>query len=182
MRIGVIGSHGVGKSSLTRNLSIKLNLPEVEEQMRKSLERFSNCGDSSVEFITSSKWYPHFVYDLIRQQIVDERSYPSGFVSDRTVLDYYLYYDNLSSDSNSVKYILGDFAYRHFAECYDIVFYLPIMFAIESDGFRNTDMNFQEKMDNIIFSEAKKHRKILALRSIDLDERVEEACYCIQHR
>jgi hypothetical protein len=174
VKIGLVGAHCVGKSTLSMAISKRLKLPIIEEQMRCSQEQFAHIGYPTLDSIIDTLWYPHFVFDLILRQVKCECKVGESFVSDRTILDYYIYYCQLSTAPETEKEILRSYVFKHYYNVYDTIVYIPITFPMVGDDYRNTDSEFRDIMDKAIFESAKHHKDFFILSSKTVDDRVDE--------
>lgn len=64
MRICIVGTGGVGKTTLVRALAKKIDINIISEKMRISGRIFGSViGSEALLDIVASPWYPHFVFD-----------------------------------------------------------------------------------------------------------------------
>lgn len=146
MRVGISGTHGIGKTTLCRRVALETGLPIIEETVRKTAQWLE---------VPFADGVPKSMVDIFQvsslvNQIYQEGLYADGFVSDRTVLDY-LVYSYWRGCSREVLGAIEPLVYRHMLE-YDLVFYCPIPLQNElvSDGFRMTGENSQEEVEDIM--------------------------------
>ena len=141
LRIAVIGSHGSGKSILSKLLSEELSLPLITEVARTFKKEQLNPSNPS---------YLSIQKEILRLQIQEE-SLHKKYVSDRSTIDnlsYYLYncYD-IASDIENNAYlshaINNTLNYTH-------IFLLRPEFLIIDDNFRSTDILYQHNIDIVI--------------------------------
>lgn len=139
LRIGVIGSHGVGKTTLVNEISEQLKLKPITEVAR-------NYDVNSKDKETLLK-----VQNLIlNHQMLEESTLCNkGFISDRTTIDNLAYFI-LNTESTRAE--LGKYLEIAISNIdnYSHIFYIPIEFPLISDGFRNSNMCFQMKIDDKI--------------------------------
>jgi len=191
LRIGIVGTHSTGKTTLARCLVEKLNnegqrVLLIKEQVR------SVAADLSIQNVEEvarrgPKWFSLFQWEILRRQINSEQyAVKNGysFVSDRTTLDNLAYYMlGNSGDSKAVRKMYEGIALKNMKRGYDLILYLPPVIPLEGDGFRQTDEEFRDKIDRAI-------RRLIALHGIDcytvksiaLNERVKEVLEAIPQK
>lgn len=135
-KIGIVGSHGTGKTSLAKSLSEILNLPLISEIARKY---DVNTEDKRELYLVQQ-------HILIDQMLSEGYHQHIGYVSDRTTIDnmvYFMLRTNHSIDE------LADYVQKAMSNVknYSHVIYLPIEFELKDDGFRLTDIKFQLDVD-----------------------------------
>ena len=145
MKIGITGSHGVGKTTLAKVASTRLRLPLIPEIVRKVTEEgFAVLTEDSETNVNSQ--LAMFGYQMVEEQRLD------SFISDRILLDYYIYTRELVEQSLPYVFLesMKQLTYDYCAYEYDFIFYIPIEFSLDGDGFRAVDIEQQKKMDDRI--------------------------------
>lgn len=175
LRIGIVGAHCVGKTTLSQALSQALACNLIGEQIRESVKKFEPLGYHTPDQVAASEWYPHLMFDIFMNQSQKEASAENGFVSDRTTLDYYVYYDLLSRDAPEIKTIIRDLFLSQAKRRYDVLLYLPIMFPLSGDDYRNEDVIFQHEADSAIKLLLKQYPNTETIQSYTLADRLKEA-------
>lgn len=138
-KIAIIGSQSVGKSTLGKELSKRMNVPLITEIARRwNIEKVSQ-----VELI-------HIQKELLRLQIKEE-NHNGQFISDRSTVDNLAYWlHNVSSivdkeeNATYIKTALDN------VKNYSHIFLLTPEFYPVDDGFRNTDVIYQMRIDATI--------------------------------
>lgn len=87
MKVYFSGSHGIGKSTLTRYVSNQYKLPMISETARMILSEQELQVDTLRCNIEVSNNYQRSIFD---RQLLEEKQYDS-FVSDRSLLDVFAY-------------------------------------------------------------------------------------------
>lgn len=175
MRIGIIGAHYVGKTTLARKLSDSFGWPIINEQMRYVLQKYKSISFTDLESIKKSTWYHEYVFDLICAQIDEENKYEDSFISDRTVLDYYIYFTSLARKDSGAERIIKTYVHRHTKNNYDVLLYIPIRFELNGDKLRNEDTEFRNKIDKVYREISKGYDNIYTINAFDIEDRVIEA-------
>ena len=138
LRVAIIGSHGVGKTTLLGLLAAEL--PEIPALPETAREVIADFGLPPQDMDDAGR--DRFQREILRRQIARE-SAPGNFVTDRCVLDTLAYalgtpgYGELYGAA--VRY-LASRTYTH-------VLLVPKRFAPEPDGVRMVDEGFQEEVE-----------------------------------
>ena len=130
--IAIIGTHGTGKTSLAQYFKSK----HPEFFYIKEIARTIGIHE-----IQSYNVYDilNVQIDMIKIQQTIEKYHPK-FISDRSVLDMGIYSENQELIYKALNYCIYN---------YDYIFYIPIMFPVVSDGYRNTDEKYRQHIDNL---------------------------------
>lgn len=180
MRIGIVGAQCVGKTTLAKDLSKAIDSTLIEEQIRVSDRKFSLLGYRTLDQIVASDWYSNFMFDILINQVQSEASAISGFVSDRTTLDYYAYYELLSSDPSEVQEIIKGLFLPRFRDSYDLIIYLPITFDLVNDGYRHMDYTLQHQADVRIQELLRPYQNVITIHAYTPEERLDKILEMIQ--
>lgn len=171
MIIGFSGSAGTGKSTLVEEL---FKLPQYSHYKRyTNIQRMLHnyLGEkfphsSKTNDISQAGIYSCFVVQLLQEQ---------NLICDRTLLDAFMY-------SKAAENVLMDSEmediFNKAIELYDIIFYTPIEFQIEDDGFRDSTTDYVVKTDSILQEYIKKYKD--KVKIVEVRGTVEERMKIIQ--
>ncbi len=149
LKIGVLGTHDTGKTTLAFSLCSKLKSKHlfvgfVEESVRECPFPINQMTN-----FLSQYW-------ILNKQIIDEIEKHERYnviVTDRTTIDNYAYalraskMGKISKDDLEILRIKS----QHWAKTYNFLFYAKIpKKKLEDDGFRDTTKQFQKEIDQII--------------------------------
>jgi len=151
-RIGLIGSAGLGKSSIAAKIGKELGISFLRS---KDITRplLADRGFSQEKFDCVEKFLSEkeMEYEIVDKKINHERLMSSGFVTDRTTLECFAYallsVENYAPDEVSIleKMCHGNMSnYTH-------LFYFPYGNGwLEPNGVRTVNEYFQRKIDMLI--------------------------------
>ena len=152
IKVGLVGSAGLGKSGVATKLSEQLGIPLI---LSKEITRpillahgFDYSKGTCVERFLSKK---EIEFEIVNERVLRESMKPEGFVTDRTTLECFAYallsVEKYTDDEIST---LEAFC-RGNMSCYTNIYYFPYnkgWFA--ENGIRTTNIHFQWKIDCII--------------------------------
>lgn len=135
MKIAVVGSHGVGKTTLAKGLSKVLKYPILPDIAREAFRK---------GFTINEKTPPENQLWILCKQMEYEKKLKDNFIADKTLFDNIVYSRKIFSD----KYFLTliEDIVRKIAK-YDIYLYIPIEIPLKNDKVRSPDLNFQRMID-----------------------------------
>lgn len=171
LRIALCGRGGTGKSTLARELSAKLQLPLITEGVRSVCG--TDFGDMSIRNLNARDRL-HLQIALLQNQLTTERLKPEGFISDRSVWDYYAY-TAIYSDIEHSFYFQRAACFND-PNWYDYLILVPAFNddPIEDDNFRFNSkrmLNMELDVEDILRQKAD-----YVLESKSIIGRVEEVC------
>ena len=147
-RIAISGTHGVGKTTLAKQLSEILRLPLLTETAREVIQQYvSDCS-----YMVCHPDKAEIQAKILNKQIEKEATH-KAFVSDRSVLDVLAYsclyriFDSPTLHELAKKILLT------YSKNYDLIIFCPIPdddYEIPDDGFRLTDKDSQMDIDNYL--------------------------------
>jgi predicted ATPase len=148
-RVAIVGSAGVGKTTLLNEL---FELDLIQEQFTKIPELVRIlCKERGYKspYDIPAEEVNKFREELLDLQIQKEDD-AETFITDRGCLDAWLYFMRWSWNNLDVE-DSERFWRKAFAQTkkYDALVYLPISFEIEDDGFRWANKTYQKQMDRM---------------------------------
>lgn len=195
MKIVVLGSHGTGKTTITRQLhnylqekyrikikDIDLNNEGKEKALKAiqkkelswrylpeaPLEAFRRGFSMNEETSLESEWW------IIARQIEMEILTPLPWIADKCLIDILVYAYYLFKKEKEFLSVAENLIKRNIN--YDLVFYLPVgEFPIEDDGLRSLDPKFQKDIDDLLLRLMREMAINFYTLSGDRDKRLEAA-------
>lgn len=142
MRIAIIGAQCTGKSTLLDKVKESGILSPgyifCEEVVRKLVKEKQILINKEGDFESQKAiFYAHL--DNARENI--------DMVTDRSCIDAWVYTLYNREQFNVAELNELNFLFVHTLAFYDKIFYLPVEFELESDGFRSLDKEFQAAID-----------------------------------
>lgn len=140
MVIGFCGAAGTGKTTLVEEL---FKLPEFQHY-----KRYTNVQRTLHNYLGSK--FPHssktnnisqisITSNFILQLLIEK-----DLICDRSLIDAFMY--SILAKDVTISEELEDI-FSKGLELYDIIFYTPLEFKIEEDGFRDSNMEYIEQTD-----------------------------------
>jgi nicotinamide riboside kinase len=173
MKIVVLGSHGTGKTTLTRQIhkyleeNYQVNLESISSNSFQGAEEsalartlkgrkftWKYLPESPVEAFRigftmnedtslESEWW------IIAKQIEMETLTPPPWIADKCLIDIWVYAKYLFTSAPEFLEVAEGIVKKNIN--YDLVVYLPIgEFPIEDDGLRSLDPKFQKDIDDLL--------------------------------
>jgi nicotinamide riboside kinase len=141
-KIVIIGSHGVGKTTLIQRLkSMYPNCNFIDEVARDLQIRL---GKSTRDMNTDEK--SQFQLEAMQLQINQEKSFES-YISDHCAISYLPYSTDLPV-YGELKKMIRDSYLANLKQL--TIIYIPIEFGLENDGLRFTDNEYQQYIDETL--------------------------------
>ena len=142
-RIVIIGSAGVGKTSLLNNIKKRIGLKAIPELAREI------CNQLGYKNIYEIKDHDKFRLLVLKEQIKFEKKHKE-FLSDRSTIDCWVHWVRWSwgvkKTFESEQYY--KLAYNQALQ-YSHIIYVPRLFKTKEDGFRWNDENYQNQIDRL---------------------------------
>lgn len=150
-KIALIGSHGVGKSTLCFGLAARLKARDVSLEVVHEVARRCPLPINEQTSREAQSWILH---TQIAEELVASARYPV-VLCDRAVIDNYVY---LQLSHGSVEYLSRLVA--SWLPTYDQLFFAPVTQVPQADGTRAIDPAFQKAVERRL-------RRELELREVD---------------
>ena len=142
-RIVIIGSAGVGKTTLANKIKEKFELKFIPEQARVI------CSKLGYKNIYEIKDPDNFRFTVLKEQIKIEEKLKQ-FLSDRSTIDCWVHWVRWSwgikKTYESEKYFNLSF---NQALKYSHIIYIPRLIKPKEDGFRWNDEDYQNQIDRL---------------------------------
>lgn len=158
-KIGITGTHGVGKTTLAFKLASKYKSqnPKLNINLLPDVARFCPFPINEITKIESQMWIYH------KQMVMElEQSIRSDIlICDRTILDNLAYTRNASLTrdvafeliiNNNIKQAI------EWLKTYDQIYFLRPTHELMSDGVRSNNLKFREEIDLILLHWLEKYK------------------------
>jgi deoxyadenosine/deoxycytidine kinase len=145
MKIILTGAHGTGKSTLVSPLATEYKLPVFQRTVRNFWE---DNGIMDFEKLPSDVRAIFQKHLLLNQLNKENALWESGFITDRSVLDY-LAYAVVSSAMSKTDLDLYKALIRERLLQYDYIIYLPVEFPAEERELR-ADPKLQTQVAEVL--------------------------------
>ena len=167
MRIGISGAQGVGKTTVLNALQTEFPDYTLCDEVTRwvlglGIEINEKGGTAAQLLITSKHEYNLHMY--------------KDFITDRTILDAYVYSIWLKNQGNLSQDILDFiyFKYTSIIKQYDAIFYIEPEFDITDDGVRSTSVSFRDEIAGL-FKQVIEQDKLKVVKiSGTVEERVQQ--------
>lgn len=141
MKVALIGTHGVGKTTLCFELAARLKRRDVDVEMVREVARHCPLPINRETSAAAQAWILHtqMAWELeavARHQLV---------LCDRSVLDNYCYLLYAAGPQSSWEGLL-----THWLASYDLLVKVPLWTTPRWDGVRDTDLAFQRDIDALL--------------------------------
>jgi nicotinamide riboside kinase len=144
MKIALIGTHGIGKTTLAYGITTYLKKQGKHAGMLAEVTWRCPFKINKETSIKSQLW-------LLATQIKEELELEEKFdyvVCDRSAIDNFIYTLNAVGHENALPY---ESMVLDRAKSYDLLFKLPLKKEfLVPDGIRDTDREFQKKIDDLL--------------------------------
>jgi len=143
-KIGFIGTHGVGKTTLCYGLAARLKARDVVLDIVHEVARRCPLPINQSTSIAAQSWILH---TQISDELIAAARHPV-VICDRSVLDNYVYLLTAGGRTPALDELV-----RWWLGTYDRLVYVPIVDEPRADGLRSTDAAFQRAIDERVVRE-----------------------------
>jgi nicotinamide riboside kinase len=161
-KLAFIGSHGVGKTTLTYGLASRLKARDVSLEVVHEVARRCPLPINRETSVAAQSWILH---TQISEEVLAAARYPV-VLCDRSALDNYVYLLLAAGPRPELEGML-----EPWLASYDLLVHVPILGGEEPnpDGLRSTDPSFQRAVEQRLDEELA--RRDLPVLSLDPDDR-----------
>ena len=141
MKIALIGSHGVGKTTLCYDLAARLKRRNVDVEVVREVARRCPLPINQDTTTAAQSW-------ILHTQISWEIEAAAGHdvvLCDRSVLDNYCYMVHAAG-----AHPMWEVVFDHWLSTYDLLVHVPVWSRPSYDGVRAVDPAFQEEIDVLL--------------------------------
>lgn len=154
LKIGFIGTHGVGKTTLCYGLAARLKARDVVLDIVHEVARRCPLPINEQTSLAAQSWILH---TQISDELIAAARHPV-VICDRSVLDNYVYLLLAGGRTHALDVMI-----EWWLKSYSRLVYVPIVAAPLADGMRSTDLAFQRAVDERLLEELER-RELQALR------------------
>jgi len=141
MKIALIGSHGVGKTTLCFELAAALKRRNADLEMVREVARRCPLPINQETTVAAQEWILHTQIAWEIEATTDHEV----VLCDRAVLDNYCYLVHSAGTIRAWEQFID-----HWMKTYDVLVHVPISVRPPYDGVRAVDPGFQEQIDLLL--------------------------------
>ncbi|MCD4750720.1 MAG: ATP-binding protein [Thermoanaerobaculales bacterium] len=141
MKIALIGTHGIGKTTLCFELAARLKRRNTDVEMVREVARRCPLPINEATNAAAQAWILH---TQIAEEIDAESRYEC-VLADRSVLDNYCYMVHAAGGSPMWERVLDDWL-----PTYSLLVHVPLWSRPVFDGVRAVDPRFQEEIQDLL--------------------------------
>jgi len=142
MKIALIGTHGIGKTTAVLHLASELKKLSYNAGIVKEVARGCPLPINENATKKSQEWM--FLKHCLNE--IEEEVHYDIVISDRSILDVYAYYYRLFGKHEGMEGFV-----REKMKEYDLLFKMPLNTDyLKKDKFRSTNKQFQLDIENVI--------------------------------
>ncbi len=155
MKVALIGTHGVGKTTLCFDLAARLKRRDVDVELVREVARRCPLPINRETSVAAQSWILH---TQMAWELEASAAHPL-VLCDRSVLDNYCYLCHASGPHPSWEPLL-----EAWLPTYDLLVRVPIWTTPHWDGVRDTDLAFQRDIDRLLDEQIERRAlRVLAL-------------------
>lgn len=162
LKLGFIGTHGVGKTTLCYGLAARLKARDVVLDIVHEVARRCPLPINEHTSLAAQSWILH---TQVGDELVASARHPV-VLCDRSVLDNYVYLLLSAGKQPGLEALVS-----WWLSTYDLLVYVPIVDGPRADGMRSTDPAFQRAVDERLLKEL----DLRGVRALRLDSAAREA-------
>lgn len=155
-KLALIGSHGVGKTTLCYGVAARLKALDLPLEVVHEVARRCPLPINRQTSLDAQAWILH---TQIAEEIAAAHRYPV-VICDRSVLDNYVYLLLAAGRQLALEVLLDTWL-----RTYDLLVHVPILDEPSADGIRSSDPSFQREVENRLMRELE--RRELPLLALD---------------
>jgi hypothetical protein len=141
MKVALVGTHGVGKTTLCYEVAARLKRRNVELDIVREVARRCPLPINRDTTAAAQQWILHTQVALE----IEADAQHDVVLCDRSVLDNYCYLVHASGSSKVWESFLD-----HWLATYDLLVHVPVWRRPTYDGVRAVDPTFQAEIDDLL--------------------------------
>ena len=143
-KVALVGTHGVGKTTIAYELGGAIKRRGGTVELLTEIARECPFALNNQASREAHMW-------IIARQVqleLEKSTRAEILICDRSVLDNYAYYQRLYGAQGVQAEALLNYC-RAWMGTYDLLVRLPAISPLTDDGFRSTDLGFQEEIESL---------------------------------
>lgn len=141
MKIALIGSHGVGKTTLCYDLAARLKRRNVDVDVIREVARRCPLPINQETTLAAQDWILHTQITLE----IEATATHDVVLCDRSVLDNYCYMVHAAGSQR-----MWEMVFDHWLPSYDLLVHVPLWSRPSFDGVRAIDPAFQDQIETLL--------------------------------
>lgn len=141
MKLALIGTHGIGKTTLCFELAARLKRRNTDVEMVREVARGCPLPINQQTTVAAQEWILH----MQMASEIEAQAEHEVVLCDRSVLDNYCYLVHAAGTDSTWEKVLDTWL-----PTYDVLIHVPIWSHPTFDGVRAVDPVFQEEIDTLL--------------------------------
>lgn len=141
MKIALIGSHGVGKTTLCFELAARLKRRNIDVEIVREVARACPLPINQETTVEAQEWILH--HQIAAE--IEAAATHEAVLCDRSVLDNYCYMVHAAGTRKVWEQFLD-----YWLATYDVLVHVPLWVRPSYDGVRAVDAGFQEQVELLL--------------------------------